>query len=226
MFTVVVLLGLVALVVAFVWGPLWTFVVLLIVFGMVGLALVLGLGRRAALAAPAVLFAVVAVALAVGLGLKPREIPSALIGQPVPAFALDPVENFGPGLSNEELRGQVTIVNVFASWCVPCRAEHQLWVDVAKTGLQIFGLNYKDTPANASAWLAQLGNPYQRTGADRQGRVGIDFGVYGVPETFVIDHNGIIQLKFIGPVDRAALETQILPKVRALQALVQPAPGR
>ncbi len=177
---------------------------------------------RPALVVPVAIFAVVAVALAIGLGLKPREIPSALIGQDVPVFNLEPVEGFGPGLSNEDLKGQVTIVNVFASWCVPCRAEHALWVDVAKTGVPIVGLNYKDTPSNASVWLTQLGNPYQRTGADRTGRVGIDFGVYGVPETFVVDHNGKIQMKFIGPVDRNALDTQILPKVKALQAAVPP----
>ena len=185
---------------------------------MIGLALALGVGTRAALSVPLVLFVVVAGALAVGLGLKPREIPSALIGKPVPTFALEPVQGFGPGLSTADLKGQVAIVNVFASWCVPCRVEHGLWEDVAKQGIPIYGINYKDTPANASAWLTQLGNPYARTGADRQGRVGIDWGVYGVPETFVVDEHGMIQLKFIGPVDRAALETQILPKVRALQA--------
>jgi cytochrome c biogenesis protein CcmG/thiol:disulfide interchange protein DsbE len=173
---------------------------------------------RPALAVPLVVFIVVAVALAVGLGLKPREIPSALIGKPVPTFNLEPVQNFGPGFSSDDLKGQVAIVNVFASWCVPCRVEHGLWAEVAKQGIPIYGLNYKDTPGNASAWLAQLGNPYTRTGADRQGRVGIDWGVYGVPETFVVDEHGMIQLKFIGPVDRASLETKILPKVRELQA--------
>jgi len=165
-----------------------------------------------------VVFAMVAVALAVGLGLKPREIPSALIGKAVPTFALEPMKDFGPGFSSEDLKGKVSIVNVFASWCVPCRAEHGLWIEVAKTGVPIYGLNYKDRPNNASAWLAQLGNPYTATGADELGRVGIDWGVYGVPETFVVDPDGIIQLKFIGPVDRNALETQILPKVRELQA--------
>ena len=173
---------------------------------------------RPALAVPLVVFVVVAIALAVGLGLKPREIPSALIGKPVPTFALDPVQDFGPGLSSENLKGQVAIVNVFASWCVPCRVEHGLWADVAKLGIPIYGLNYKDAPKNASAWLAQLGNPYTRTGADLGGRVGIDWGVYGVPETFVVDEHGMIQLKFIGPVDRAALDNQILPKVRELQS--------
>jgi cytochrome c biogenesis protein CcmG/thiol:disulfide interchange protein DsbE len=180
---------------------------------------------RPALLVPAVVFALVAVALAVGLGLRPREIPSALIGKPVPTFALEPVENFGSGLSSDDLKGQVAIVNVFASWCVPCRIEHALWADVANTSVPVYGLNYKDTPKNASAWLAQLGNPYARTGADTTGRVGIDWGVYGVPETFVVDERGMIQLKYIGPVDRHALDTQILPKVRELQARAAAAPG-
>ena len=173
---------------------------------------------RPALAVPLVVFAMVALALGVGLNLKPREIPSALIDKPVPTFALEAVQDFGPGFASDDLKGQVTIVNVFASWCVPCRAEHGLWLDVAKSGVPIFGINYKDTPDNAAAWLTALGNPYARTGADLQGRVGIDWGVYGVPETFVIDRNGVIRLKIIGPVDRTILDTQVLPKVRELQA--------
>jgi cytochrome c biogenesis protein CcmG/thiol:disulfide interchange protein DsbE len=173
---------------------------------------------RPAVVVPLAVFAVIAVALGVGLQLKPAEIPSALIGKPVPVFALNAVQGTEKGLSSADLKGQVSVVNVFASWCVPCRVEHPLWEEVAKSGVPLFGINYKDTPANAAAWLASLGNPYARTGADLNGRVGIDFGVYGVPETFVIDADGIIRLKFIGPVDRDALETQILPKVRELQA--------
>ncbi len=174
---------------------------------------------RPGVVVPLAVFAVIAVALGIGLQLKPSEIPSALIGKPVPEFALAAVQGTDKGLSNTDLKGQVLIVNVFASWCVPCRVEHPLWEEVAKTGaVPIYGINYKDKPENAAAWLASLGNPYARTGADLQGRVGIDFGVYGVPETFVVDTNGIIQLKFIGPVDRTALETKILPKVRELQA--------
>lgn len=174
---------------------------------------------RPGVVVPLAVFAVIAVALGIGLQLKPSEIPSALIGKPVPEFALPAVQGTDKGLSSADLKGQVSIVNVFASWCVPCRVEHPLWEEVAATGgVPIYGINYKDKPENAAAWLAALGNPYARTGADLQGRVGIDFGVYGVPETFVVDANGIIQLKFIGPVDRNALETQILPKVRELQA--------
>ena len=173
---------------------------------------------RPGVVVPLAVFAVIAVALGIGLQLKPSEIPSALIGRPAPEFALDPVQGTDKGLSSADLKGQVSIVNVFASWCVPCRVEHPLWEEVAKTGVPVYGINYKDKPENAAAWLASLGNPNARTRADLNGRVGIDFGVYGVPETFVVDANGVIQLKFIGPVDRNALETQILPKVRELQA--------
>ena len=181
---------------------------------------------RPAFLIPLILFGLVAVALGIGLGLRPAEIPSALIGQPVPTFALAGVKGFGPGLASGDLKGQVAIVNVFASWCVPCRAEHPLWMDVAKSGeVVLYGLNYKDTPVNAEQWLETYGNPFQRIGADENGRVGIDFGVYGVPETFVVDRTGVIRMKHIGPIDRAALETEILPKVRELQreAPVNPA---
>ena len=173
---------------------------------------------RPAFLIPLILFGLVAVALGIGLGLRPAEIPSALIGQPVPTFALAGVKGFGPGLASGDLKGQVAIVNVFASWCVPCRAEHPLWMDVAKSGeVVLYGLNYKDDAENAARWLETFGNPFQRICTDANGRVGIDFGVYGVPETFVIDRNGVIRMKHIGPIDRAVLDGEILPKVRELQ---------
>ena len=169
---------------------------------------------------PPVLFAIVAFALFIGLTLKPSEIPSALIGAPAPDFALPAVDGTGPGLSNADLAGHVSIVNVFASWCLPCRSEHPLWMEIAEQGTVVLhGINYKDTGANATQWLEILGNPYESIGADLDGRVGVDWGVYGVPETFVVDAEGRIQLKFIGPVDRYSLENEILPKVRELQAL-------
>ena len=171
---------------------------------------------------PPVMFAIVAVALALGLLIvKPKEIPSALIGQPVPEFDLPSVVGTPHGFSNADLIGNVSIVNVFASWCLPCRAEHPLWVEVGEGGLvPVYGLNYKDSQANASKWLADFGDPYTSIGADLNGRVGVDFGVYGVPETFVIDGKGFIQLKFIGPIDRFSLENEILPMVQELQALM------
>ena len=168
---------------------------------------------------PPVMFAVAAVALGVGLTLKPREIPSALIGQPAPAFDLPAVDGTPNGFTNADLIGHVSIVNVFASWCVPCRIEHPLWVEVGDGGLvAVYGLNYKDSRENATKWLEDFGNPFTEIGADLNGRVGVDWGVYGVPETFVVDAQGRIQLKFIGPIDRYTLENEILPMVRGLQA--------
>jgi cytochrome c biogenesis protein CcmG/thiol:disulfide interchange protein DsbE len=171
---------------------------------------------------PPIMFAVIAVALFLGLLiLKPKEIPSALIGQPAPTFDLPSVDSTLHGLSNTDLIGLVSIVNVFASWCVPCRVEHPLWVEVGEAGdVPVFGLNYKDYQENASKWLADFGDPYTAIGADLDGRVGVDLGVIGVPETFVVDAQGLIQLKHIGPIDRYALENKILPKVRELQALM------
>ena len=168
--------------------------------------------------APLALFAAVALALAVGLTLQPAEIPSALIDRPAPEFALDPVPGFGPGFARDDLIGQVSVVNVFASWCVPCRVEHPLWMEFADGGeAPLFGLSYKDPHENAAQWLADHSNPYDRTGADLSGRAGIDWGVYGVPETFVVDAAGVIRFKHVGPIDRHVLENDILPAVRELQ---------
>ena len=137
----------------------------------------------------------------------------------MPDFALPPIEGRDNGLSSEDLRGQVSIVNVWASWCVPCRVEMPLLVELAQTGtVPIHGINYKDAPDAALGFLAELGDPYTRTGADRNGRVSIDWGVYGLPETFVIDGEGRIAYKHVGAFDRRALEDEILPVVRRLQA--------
>lgn len=140
------------------------------------------------------------------------------VGHAVPAFTLPPLQGRPPGLSSADLHGRVTILNVFASWCPACRAEHRHWMRVAATGtVPISGLNYKDKPANSAAWLKKYGDPYGAIGSDRSGRVAIDLGVYGVPETFVIDREGRIAYTHIGPVDRQALEETILPLVRRLQ---------
>lgn len=167
---------------------------------------------------PLALFVSIAIGLAIGLTLQPQNIPSALIGAPVPNFELDPVEGFGPGLTSKNLQKQISIVNIFSSWCIPCRVEHPLWVEVGQNEeVALFGINYKDLPANASDWLEEHGNPYQRTGADQNGRVSIEWGVYGVPETFIVDSKGIIQFKHVGPIDRYVLENEILPKIRELR---------
>ncbi len=149
-------------------------------------------------------------------GGDPSEIPSALVGKPVPEFDLPAVENVGvPGFTHQDLaRGRVTLVNVWASWCVPCRREHPLLEALARdSGAEIFGLNYKDSPDAAQRFLATLGNPFARVGADRNGRVAIDWGVYGVPETFVVDGAGRIVLKHVGPLDEQSIETKILPAI-------------
>jgi cytochrome c biogenesis protein CcmG, thiol:disulfide interchange protein DsbE len=155
--------------------------------------------------------------LAVGLGLNPREVPSPLINKPAPAFTLPTLAAPEKSISLQDLRGKVWILNVWASWCVACRVEHPLFVEFAKTGaVPIYGLNYKDKRDDAVRWLGNFGNPYQQSLVDSEGLVGIDFGVYGVPETFVIDKAGVIRLKHIGPVTPEVLQGTILPLVKKL----------
>jgi cytochrome c biogenesis protein CcmG/thiol:disulfide interchange protein DsbE len=168
---------------------------------------------------PLVVFAVVAVFLGIGLTRNPREVPSPLIDKPVPQFRLAPVKGRSLGLATENLGGEVSVVNVFASWCTACRDEHPLWMTLAREGvLPIHGLNYKDKPDDAARWLDALGDPYARTGADLDGRVGIDWGVYGVPETFVIDRQGRIRRKIIGAINRRIVDEELIPLVRQLRA--------
>ena len=160
----------------------------------------------------------VGAALYGGLFLNPREIPSALIGKPVPQFDLPPVQGRKLGLATRDLKGEVSLVNVFASWCTACRYEHPLFMRLEAEGtVPIHGINYKDQPQDAAQWLDQLGDPYARTGADGDGRVSIDWGVYGVPETYVIDRDGRIAFKRIGPVDAQTLEHEILPLIERLR---------
>ncbi len=168
---------------------------------------------------PALIMAGLGAAFYLQLGKDASVVPSALIDQPAPEFSLGPIEGYDrPGLASADFAGQVTVVNVFASWCVPCRAEHPLVTELAKRDdIQVTGLNYKDKPADARRWLAELGDPYDRIGADQTGRVGIDFGVYGVPETFVIDRNGVIRFKHVGPLTEEHVRKSILPAIEALQ---------
>jgi cytochrome c biogenesis protein CcmG/thiol:disulfide interchange protein DsbE len=174
---------------------------------------------RASYLLPVLIFAALAAALGFGLTLKPREIPSALIDKPVPDFALPPVQGLTAGLSSGDLRaGAPSLVNVFASWCGPCRTEHPLLMDIAKSGIvALHGLNYKDKPDAAASFLRSLGDPYRRTGADRDGRVAIEWGVYGVPETFLIDGKGRIVFKHVGPLTQDVLDKTILPKLAELK---------
>jgi len=152
-----------------------------------------------------------------GLSLDPREIPSPLIGKPAPAFQTPKLAAPGENVTNKDMLGQVWILNVWASWCVPCREEHPVWNKFMRDKpVTLVGLNYKDEDTNANRWLRDLGNPYTLSIADHDGRVGIDFGVYGVPETFVIDRTGVIRYKHIGAMTAAVLEQKIVPLLQEL----------
>ena len=167
---------------------------------------------------PLAVFVLLVAFLWVGLGRDPREVPSPLIGKPAPAFKLAQLHAPDALLSNDDLKGKVWLLNVWASWCVSCRVEHPLLVQLAKANIvPVYGLDYKDKPDDGRAWLAQNGNPYTASIVDQDGRVGIDYGVYGVPETFLIDKTGIIRYKQIGPLTAEALQQKILPMVRELQ---------
>jgi cytochrome c biogenesis protein CcmG/thiol:disulfide interchange protein DsbE len=148
---------------------------------------------------PLIIFALLVVLLGVGLTLNPRLIPSPLIGKPVPVFEL-PLLNKEGVFSSEDFKGHITLLNVWASWCYACRQEHETVKQISRSGLRVVGFNYKDKKQDAMQWLAQLGNPYQVIIADEDGRGGMDWGVYGAPETFLIDEQGIIRHKVIGPV--------------------------
>lgn len=177
-----------------------------------------GTGLRAAFLIPIAIFLGLAVVLGWGLTRNPKEIPSALIGRPVPEFDLPAVQGRKLGLSSAELKDEVSLVNVFSSWCTACRYEHPLLMRLKAEGtVPIHGLNYKDKPADAAQWLDTLGDPYTRTGADRDGRVAIDWGVYGVPETFVVSAEGRIVHKHIGPITEKDLAETILPLVERLR---------
>ena len=167
---------------------------------------------------PLGIFLVLSVFLAVGLKLDPREVPSPLIDKPAPPFQLVQLQDTGKMLGPGDLKGKVWIFNVWASWCVACMQEHPLLVELSRQNLvPIYGLNYKDGRDNALKWLDRHGNPYTLSAMDADGRVGIDYGVYGVPETFVIDKEGIVRYKQIGPITPEALEKKILPLIKRLQ---------
>jgi len=167
---------------------------------------------------PLAIFAILVVFLWLGLWRDPRIVPSPLIGKPAPAFRLAQLHRPNETLQLDDMRGQVWLLNVWASWCVSCREEHPLLLQLAQAKvLPLYGLDYKDKPEAALAWLAQNGDPYTASIVDADGRVGIDYGVYGVPETFLIDKAGIIRYKQIGPITVEALKDKILPLARELQ---------
>jgi cytochrome c biogenesis protein CcmG/thiol:disulfide interchange protein DsbE len=161
---------------------------------------------------PLAIFLLIVFFLWRGLGLNPRAVPSPLIGKPAPAFTVPLLSDPSQTLSAKELRGQVYLLNVWGSWCVSCRDEHPVLVELAKRKrIPLYGLNWKDQHEDAVAWLERFGDPYVASGVDREGRVAIDFGVYGAPETYLIDREGVIRFKHTGPLTRAVIEEQILP---------------
>lgn len=167
---------------------------------------------------PLVLFISLVILFLSSLQNDPGKVPSPLIDRPAPEFTLPTLHRPGTTISKSDLLGEVSLINVWASWCVACRIEHPLLVETARTeSVRLYGLNYKDEREPALRWLQQLGNPYLDSGFDADGRIGIDYGVYGVPETFVLDKQGYIRYKHIGPVDRRQLENVILPLVKELE---------
>ena len=169
-------------------------------------------------ALPLIVFLVIAGFLAIGLRLDPREVPSPFIGKPAPPFTLPQLHRPDATISPADMKGQVWLLNVWASWCVSCRAEHEVVTRLAATGeVPIVGLNYKDERDAALGWLRRLGDPYKASAVDAQGDVGIDWGVYGVPETFVIDQQGVVRHKHIGPITDKSVSETILPLVRKLK---------
>jgi len=166
---------------------------------------------------PLSIFVVLAGFLGYGLKLNPREVPSPLIGKPAPAFRVPQLHAADKVITPEDMRGKVWLLNVWASWCAACRQEHPLLVEFARRNIvPIVGLSYKDQREAGLAWLKELGDPYLLSAFDLDGRVGIDYGVYGVPETFLIDKAGIIRYKHIGPLTPEALEKNLLPKIKEL----------
>jgi cytochrome c biogenesis protein CcmG/thiol:disulfide interchange protein DsbE len=168
---------------------------------------------------PLVLFLILVVFLGIGLTRDPSLVPSPLIDKQLPEFSLEQVKNIDKTLSSVDLQGQVSLLNVWASWCVACRSEHPVLLKLARSGLvNIYGLNYKDQREDAIRWLDHYGDPYTSSAYDHTGKTGIEYGVYGVPETFIIDKKGFIRYKHIGPVTDNILEKKILPIIEQLKA--------
>ncbi|MEM9439488.1 MAG: DsbE family thiol:disulfide interchange protein [Pseudomonadota bacterium] len=179
-----------------------------------------GAYRRLGYLLPVVVFVVIGLGLGIGLTRDPSTLPSALIDKPVPEFDLPGLEAAGldkPGLASADLHGKVQLVNVFASWCGPCRIEHPFLMRMAREGVILQGFNYKDNPEDAAHFLDELGDPYERIGADRNGRAGIEWGVYGVPETFVIDAEGKIRHKHVGPITTNGQVQEIMSVIEDLK---------
>ena len=175
-----------------------------------------GLGRRLLFLLPVVAFVGLVGVFAVGLGHDPTALKSAMIDKPAPDFALSPILEDRPGVARADLGDKPVLVNFFASWCAPCRVEHPTLTGLAASGVPVYGIAYKDKPQDARRLLADLGDPYQRIGLDLDGRTAIDFGVYGVPETYILDRDGRIRYRYAGALTDQVLKTEILPRLAAL----------
>ncbi|MCG7983848.1 MAG: DsbE family thiol:disulfide interchange protein [Candidatus Thiodiazotropha lotti] len=168
---------------------------------------------------PLIVFGIIAAFLYKGLGMNPREIPSPLIGKSIPEFSLPSVESAQTMINDQNLKGKIYLLNVWATWCVSCRAEHDTLVHLARSGkVEIVGLNWKDERVKAQAWLQQLGDPYTVNIFDKKGRTAIDLGVYGAPETFLVDSDGIIHYKHAGPLTLGVFNETLLPMINDLKA--------
>jgi len=168
--------------------------------------------------APLVVFIGMVVMFWIGLGKDPQKIPSALLDKPAPVFSLPQLHKSELAFTPEDMKGKVWLLNVWASWCASCRSEHPLFMEIARKGeATLVGLNYKDQPGDAKTWLRQLGDPYVLSISDLAGNAGIDYGVYGVPESFLIDKQGVIRYKHVGPVSRQDWNTIIKPKIKELE---------
>jgi cytochrome c biogenesis protein CcmG, thiol:disulfide interchange protein DsbE len=166
---------------------------------------------------PLLIFITLVIFLGIGLTRDPRLVPSPLIDKPVPEFSLPGLANADQQLGSSDLKGHISLLNVWASWCVACRAEHPVLLNLAKKNVvTLYGLNYKDNREDALRWLEYYGNPYVESAHDFDGKVGIDFGVYGVPETFIVDKQGVIRYKHIGPITEDTLKQNILPLIDKL----------
>lgn len=167
---------------------------------------------------PAVLFVGLLAYFAVGLTLDPERLPSTLIDRPLPEFDLPPIQGFEQGLASKEITGEVFLLNVFGSWCVACIYEHPLLMRISRENLvPLYGLDWKDPPGAGAEWLKERGNPYTLIGDDADGRVAIELGVTGAPETFVVDREGVIRYKYVGPITNEAWEETIYPLIRELR---------
>jgi len=167
-------------------------------------------------------FAILVIFLAVGLTLDPKEVPSPFIGKPAPQFELPRLHESNEVIKTDDMKGKVWMLNVWASWCVSCRAEHEVVTSYTRMpdAVDVIGLNYKDDRLDALAWLRQFGNPYAKIAVDLSGRTGLDWGVYGVPETFVVDKSGTVRFKHIGPITEQSLHEKLMPLLEELQAEV------